>query len=84
MLFGQLAQLLAQPVMVWPARIFHAQGGVEFIRGLPVADRGHIHRHQLGQVGWEAGRRAVPHLFIVADQQVGASGRAAGRHRAGL
>ena len=57
-------------MVVWAARIFDAQGGVEFVRGLPVADGGHIHRHQLGQIGWEAGRRAVPDLFIIADQQV--------------
>jgi hypothetical protein len=43
---------------------------VELIGGLPIANCGHIHSHQFSQIGGKAGGRAVPHLFIIADQQV--------------
>ena len=72
--FGQAAQFLAQAIVVGAVAVFHAQGGVEFIAGLPPAHGGHIHGHQFGQVGGQAGCCTVADFLVVADVQVSGVG----------
>ncbi len=45
-LLCQGAQLVGEVVVVGAAGVFHADGGMIFVRGLAFADGGHIHRHK--------------------------------------
>src|SRR5512138_374905 len=65
MLFGESTQLLGEARMVDAAGILDAQRRVEFIRLLPGANDRHVHREQLGYLGWNPCRGAMTDLFII-------------------
>src|SRR5574340_721386 len=66
----QLAQPGAQFVVIRPAGILDAYGGVEFVGGLAAAHSGHIHHHQFAHFGREAGGGAVTDFFKITEKQV--------------
>ena len=58
-------------MVVRPAGILDAQGGMKFVGGLTLAYSGHIYADQLGGIRWDADCRAMTNFFIVADVDVG-------------
>ena len=64
------AQALIEFKVIRTAGIFDAKRGMKFIGSLSFTNSSHIYRHQLTNLGRDAGSGAVPYFFIIAEMQV--------------